>query len=251
MKTKQGYTMLMDLHTHTVYSRLGFIKHASGTILDNVRAAHQAGLKELAITDHGPSGFFGMRLRYIPRMRREIEEAMGQFPDVKVSLGIEANITTCNNGLDIKSTDYDKFDFINAGFHFGVPGSKMILNKLYSYGLLPRGLTECLRKSNTDMAVNTIMNNPIRIFTHPGDKGPFDIDRLARACEQSGVLMELNAKHKHMTVEEIRISSRYNVKYIISSDAHRPERVGDFSKSLSKALEAGLEIERIVNIKRT
>ncbi|MFR6641738.1 MAG: PHP domain-containing protein [Christensenellales bacterium] len=36
-----------DYHTHTYYS------HGKGTIEDNVRAAAEKGLKQIAITDHG------------------------------------------------------------------------------------------------------------------------------------------------------------------------------------------------------
>ena len=39
-----------------------------------------------------------------------------------------------------------------------------------------------------------------------------------------------------------------DVRFIISSDAHKPERVGTFEGGLKRALAAGLDPERIVNI---
>ena len=44
-KTNENFA---DYHTHTLYS------HGKGTIQQNVEAAQRKGLKEIAITDHGP-----------------------------------------------------------------------------------------------------------------------------------------------------------------------------------------------------
>ena len=60
--------------------------------------------------------------------------------------------------------------------------------------------------------------------------------------------MEINAKHPHLSVEEIRIAAKYDVKFVISSDAHVPENVGLYEPQLLRALDAGLDPERIVNI---
>ena len=38
------------------------------------------------------------------------------------------------------------------------------------------------------------------------------------------------------------------MKFIISSDAHKPENVGRYAESLALAFEAGITIDRIVNI---
>ena len=40
------------------------------------------------------------------------------------------------------------------------------------------------------------------------------------------------------------------VKFILSSDAHVPEKVGDCRVGLERALRAGLNPDRIVNIRR-
>ena len=52
-----------------------------------------------------------------------------------------------------------------------------------------------------------------------------------------------------MTEEEIRIAAEVpEVKFIISSDAHTPGRVGDFKEGVERAASAGLDLDRIVNI---
>ena len=235
------YRMVYDHHTHTTYS------HGTGSILDNARTAHEKGLKSIAITDHGPGNFFyGMKMELIPKMREDIKAAREIYPDVKVFLGVEANTILKVPYLDVKPTEWDRLDIVLAGYHFAVFGSGMIPNRL---GIR----SQSLLVQNTDMILNALYysedcGNHIDILTHPGDKGPFDIDNIARACEDTGTFMEINAKHPHLDVEEIRIAAKYDVKFVISSDAHVPENVGVFRPQLERALEAGLDPERIVNI---
>ena len=76
-----------------------------------------------------------------------------------------------------------------------------------------------------------------------------DIVDIAKACADTGTFIEINDKHKHLTADEIRMASAFDVKLIIGSDAHIPSKVGSFKGPLARALEAGLDPERIVNIK--
>lgn len=236
------YRMVYDHHTHTTYS------HGKGSILDNVKAAHEKGLKSIAITDHGPGNFFyGMKMKLIPQMREDIKAAKEIYPDVKVFLGVEANTILKVPYLDVRPSEWDKLDIVLAGYHFAVMGSGMVPNRL---GLK----SQSLLVQNTDMILNALYysedcGNHIDILTHPGDKGPFDIDNIARACEDTGTFMEINLKHPHLSVSEIKIAAKYDVKFVISSDAHVPQNVGIFEPQLLRALDAGLDPERIVNIR--
>ncbi len=49
-------------------------------------------------------------------------------------------------------------------------------------------------------------------------------------------------------MDEIKIAAKFDVSFIIGSDAHVPEKVGSFEGPLRRALEAGLDPARIVNI---
>ena len=100
------------------------------------------------------------------------------------------------------------------------------------------------------MVINALKQNDISILTHPGDKGPFDIREIAEVCAQTDTLMEINTWHGHLTEEEIRIAAEVpDVKFILNSDAHTPDRVGDVREGIIRALKAGLDLNRIVNIK--
>ena len=152
------------------------------------------------------------------------------------------------NGLDVRPEEFEEFDFVIAGYHYGLFGCDCIRNWLWNKGF--RAGEASLRKSNTEMVINALRQNDISILTHPGDKGPFDIRAIAEVCVETDTLMEINTWHGHLTEEEIRIAAEVpDVKFILSSDAHTPDRVGDVREGIIRALKAGLDLSRIVNIK--
>lgn len=228
------YKVIYDYHTHTVFS------HGKGTIEDNAAVARARGLSGIAITDHGPGHLlYGMDPKRISEMRRIVEEENRKDPGLTVYLSVEANICEKGNCVDISPELAGQFDFLIAGYHYGVRHGFCLGNFLGNKRLLVK---------NTEMTVRAVYENDIRILTHPGDKGAFDIAEIAKACAARGTLMEISAHHDHLTVEEIRISAKTDAKFVVSSDAHRPERVGDVSQAVERAMSAGLCMERIVNI---
>ena len=246
---KKEYRLRYDHHTHTIYSRVGAYFHGKGRIIDNARAAARRGLETFAITDHGPFDFYGLDLRKIPQMRREIAAALLAFPKLKIYLGVEADIVDTPNGLDVSPEDFGKFDFVNAGYHY-VPKCHMLHNFIAFRMPWPKVLKEKLRLQNTERIIKALKNNDINILTHPGDKAYIDEHAVAKACEETGTLVEINARHKHPDVRDLQIYKKYDVKFVIDSDAHRPKYVGRFAESLALAIEAGIDTDRIVNIEK-
>ena len=244
---KEKYRLISDNHTHTIYSRVGPYLHGKGRIIDNARAAARQGLEMFAITDHGPTDFYGLSMKNIPKMREEIAEALKKFPDLGIRLGVEADIVDSENGLDVPPEDFDKFDFVNAGYHY-VPNCHMIANWLSFRLPCPKRVKERLRKQNTERIVRALRCNDIFILTHPGDKAYIDENAVAKACEETGTLVEINARHKHPDRDDLQIYKAYDVKFAISSDAHRPKHVGRYAETMALALDAGIDTARIVNI---
>ena len=111
---KKEYRLKFDHHTHTIYSRVGPYFHGKGRIIDNARAAAKKGLDSVAITDHGPSDFYGIDLSKLSQMRRDIALAIAAFPKLKIYLGVEADIVDTPNGLDVSKEDFALFDFVKT-----------------------------------------------------------------------------------------------------------------------------------------
>ena len=237
------YKITFDYHTHTIFS------HGKGTIAENVEAARSKGLRGIAITDHGPGHLtYGIKRNDVAEMRRQIETLKMQYTDMDIFLGVEANIVNRKNHLDISPEEFGEYDFVIAGYHYGVTHGYCAYNWAYRHSSFKK---KDLMIKNTEMTVKALYENNIRILTHPGDKGPFDMYELAKACEQTDTLMEISTHHRNLTIEEIRIASGYDVRFIISSDAHQPCRVGDFEGGLARARAAGLDISRIVNLEKS
>ena len=236
-----------DWHTHTVYS------HGKGTIEDNVKRAVELGLESIAITDHGPGHFgYGFKRKDIPNMRIEIDELSEKYPDIKIYMSVEANIINLSGKLDVAPEEFEFYDFVIAGYHFGTLGDdKAASLALHAKNLLASGIgksSEALTEFNTRMAVNSLKANRIRTLTHPGDKAQLIMSEIYKACEETGTYLEISDRHKQLTVEQIKEAAKYDVKFIIGSDAHISEKVGSCETALKKVEESGLDPARIVNL---
>ena len=235
--------MTFDYHTHTIFS------HGKGTIEENVKEAISKGLKAIAISDHGPGHLnYGVKRKNFPVMREEIDRLKKVYPEIEIYLSVEANVMSKAPYIDVTNEEKKYFDFIIAGYHYGILHGYCVKNWLDAH--MKSGIIghQSLLVKNTDMTLKALYENDIKILTHPGDKGPFDIDSIAKACEDTGTLMEISTWHPHLTVDEIKTASKYDVKFIISSDAHTVNRVGSYRGGIKRALQAGLDISRIVNI---
>jgi putative hydrolase len=217
----------------------------------NVQAAIACGLEELAISDHGPGHlFYGIRRDDIPVMRRQLRALQKRYPEIRLYLSVEANIiNNGDNNLDVSRQEADQFDFLIAGYHFGTRKSHMTGNWMAAHHAAGKRAKSRLYDENTEMNVRAVLENDLKIMTHPGDKGALDMAEVAKACARKGTWMEISTWHKHLTVEEIRICMREDVRFVISSDAHTPDRVGSYIGGLERAAEAGLDFDRIVNIR--
>lgn len=242
------YRLSYDLHTHTTFS------HGKGSIEDNVRAAAARGLKTVGISDHGPGHVtYGIKRRNISVMRKEVERLKPLYPEIGILLGIEANIINPSGKLDVTEEELRQFDYLLAGYHYGVFGE----NPAFALGLHVQNFvvsgwlhtsTKTQKKLNTELTVRAIYENNIKILTHPGDKGSFDIGEIALACADRGTLMEISTWHDWLTVDGIREASKTDARFVISSDAHTPERIGDCQGAVDRIIEAGLDFERVVNL---
>jgi putative hydrolase len=236
-----------DYHTHTTYS------HGKGTVIDNALRAKEIGLKEISISDHGFSHpAFGLTKRKLSNLRDDCKKASEQT-GIKVLMGIESNIIGTDGTVDLKPNLYDKFDVFLAGIH------KLVYFKfgsLFSLGLPDLfcstfkmdKVSKSLIKTNTKTFINVVKNNPVDVITHLNFCCYADAVEVAKACADYGTYLELNAKKVHLKDEELYKILQTGVKFVISSDAHTADRVGEISLVEKMLDRVNVPEDRIANI---
>lgn len=233
--------ILADYHTHTIYS------HGRGTIEDNVVEAIKKGIKTIGISDHGYKHLgFGIKLKDLMKMREEVDLLNDKYKDINILLGMECNILDNKGNIDTNDEILKFCDYIMAGYHFGsTPTSfKGVLNH-FSNRLLK---SERTKEYNTLALINAMKNNDIFIITHPGDKGEVYIEEVAKVAKETDTRLEINSSHGFLNVSQINKIKDIKNKFVIGSDAHIPQRVGDFEVALDIIKEANLDISLIENI---
>ncbi|MDR0817442.1 MAG: PHP domain-containing protein [Clostridiales Family XIII bacterium] len=243
------FSIVSDLHTHTTYS------HGTGGIEDNVIAARARGLKKIGIADHGPGHIaFGIKRSAIKKMRAEVDALNEKYDDIEVLLGVEANISDASGRIDVSADEFKIYDYVAAGIHFLAFGGNPVKSGLRSLNNFVNNRSKKsdnikLMRRNTANVVKALEKNNIKFLTHPGHNAPVDLLEIAIACAKTDTLVELNTSHQSVTADDIGAMALTDAKFIISSDAHSPDHVGDFVASVRLALDAGLDLDRIVNLR--
>lgn len=239
----QNFKVTADYHTHTFYS------DGHDSVEDNVREAVSKGLEVIGITDHGFNHCMGgIKRSDIPKLRAEIERVQAKYTNIKILLGIEANLLNYDGELDIQPSDIDSLDYIIFGVHKFTFGKKVRGSFLFNARNLLWDTVKHKQKI-TDSYLKALEKYPVKIVVHPNYATACDVGRLARACAEKGVWFELNGKRIDFNAEEVEAIKQSGVDLVLSSDAHHSQNVGDMSLQREFIEKYDLPLEKIVNIK--
>lgn len=236
-----------DYHTHTPYS------HGKNTVLENASAAKAKGLKEIAITDHGFNHLlFGLKRKSLPDLRAEIIEAE-KLTGVRVLMGMESNLISVDGKTDMNESDLKFFDIYLCGIHEVLRFKSLsdmykITVKNYAAYKLGYKPSDRVIKETTKAYVNAIKNNPVDILTHINYKCQCNLKEVAACCADYGTYIEINTKKRHVSAEELDLMASAGARFLIDSDAHSADRVGDTKIAEEILSDASFPLDRIDNI---
>lgn len=241
-----------DYHTHTRYS------HGKGSIEDNVKAALLCGLTEIGIADHGPASHSVRRLgvnkpETLLDIKAEIARLQRKYPNIHILTGVEANVISLDGTIDVPYKILQKLDKILVGLHLMIipkswhDGKCIIFDNMILYKLSKSQRDE-IRYHNTQALINAVKRYPIDIITHPGYRLDIDTIELARACAKADTALEINVSHGYLTEEFVKAAASEGVKFVISSDAHRPEDVGRLQMGIDLVKRVGVPTAQVLNL---
>ena len=229
--------LIADYHVHSKFSRFF---HGKNTIEELVRAANAVGLKEIAITDHGFKHLFGTNKAKIQKARNIVDE-INEWSSTKVLLGIEADIIAEDGTIDVDNETLTLLDILIVGYH------KMIKTDFASFFGKTAG-TEADKQKCTNAFVNAIKRYPVTIVSHLDSILTTDLYEIGKACRDKGAMIEINERHTNWTKEQFDELIASDCLFVLNSDAHRREDVGEVDKCLEMIKTFNIPTENIANV---
>lgn len=237
--------LLADYHTHTVFT------HGTGTIEENVKQAIARGLKEIAITEHSFKHMaHGINKKKFWQIKAEIERLRKVYPDIKILLGLEANLISDKGDIDVPKDILPHLDIIVLGYHklFWTNPKQFFTFLLPNTFRIGKASQKRIEK-NTLAYMRAIERYPINILAHLKYANcDVDCKKLAEFCANHNVYVEFNGKGIYFTDQEVQDMLGTNVKFVVDSDAHSADAVGVNKRALKVILEHNIDLDRIVNI---
>ena len=221
---------VLDVHVHTTASR-----HAYSTFGECVAAAKNKNLELLGIADHAPSvpgsihSFYFVNFKVIPR----------EIDGIKIAMGSELNIIDYSGSTDLPAQILKRIDYAIASLH-----------------------KECIEPGtvaeNTSAIIGAMRNSHVVIIGHPDNpQFPADVDAIALAAKDNGVLLEVNSSsylpkgHRAGSAENAKLMlaacKKYGTKIIMGSDAHIALDVGNHTLSQKVLADNNFPEELVVN----
>jgi len=232
---KLDFSALVDLndlsgsfHAHSTYS------DGSHSLREMAEAARARGWKYLGISEHSGSAFYaqGLKEAEIKKQWKEIDSLNKELRDFQILKGIESDILK-DGSLDYSESVLGGFDFVIASIH-------------QRYGM----------SEMTDRLLVAIQNPYTQMIGHLSGRlllgraaYALDIERIVRACIETGTIIELNANPHRLDVDwrHLREACEGGLLISINADAHSIDGFDDTQFGVWMARKGFVQKSRVIN----
>lgn len=223
-----------DCHTHSDWSDGG------SPPAEMAEAARALGHEWVALTDHSPrltvaNGLSAERLRD----QLELIDALnGELAPFRILTGIEVDI--CDDGsLDQREDLLCRLDVVVASVH-----SKLRMPA----GPMTQRMVAAVRNPNVDVLGHCTG----RLLSGGRGRRPesaFDARAVFGACRDEGVAVEINCRpeRRDPPTKLLRLAASMGCVFAIDTDAHAPGQLDWQGNGTSRAQEAGITADRVIN----
>jgi len=219
-----------DLHSHTDAT------DGTAPLGDMVRAAREAGLDYLAVTDHSRylGAYRGLDADRLARQCAAIDALNERLKGITLLKGIEVDILE-DGSLALSDKVLAPLDLVVGAVHS-------------HFGLS--------RRKQTERLLRAIESPRFSILAHPtarliGERTPIDIDleRIIGACARRGCFLELNSQPQRLDLEDTacQLAAEHGVAVSVASDAHRPDDFALLEGGVTEARRGWLEAGDVLN----
>ncbi len=242
-----------DAHTHTHFS------DGTHSVMEVARAAEAAGLECVAITDHYAPG-----VRWLDDMLAQVESADAAC-QVKVLSGLEVTIADPEGTVHVRPDVAGAVDVVLAGLGTETRG----------IGRDPPADPARLIRNVCSAVVGACHNPVVDAIAHPLNLGRFpavvdpeqfrtaDLVQMAVAFASTDTAFELSnqafwwfpdipvARFTRQYAEVVRLFREYAVPFVLGSEAHSAEAVGNLAWALRVLRLAGVPASQVVDLPTT
>ncbi len=219
-----------DLHSHSTYT------DGRASIEEMARAADEAGLDYLAVTDHSQrlAMVNGLDPKRVRKQWREIEDVQSRVK-VKLLRGIEVDILE-DGTLDLPDDVLAELDWVVASVHYKLKQSS---------DEMTRRLVTAMRNPHVD-----VIGHPTgRLLIDEREPSSFDFNEVMRAAASEGCALEVNSQSERLDLTDTNcIAAKHaGVKLVISSDSHSTKGFGLLQFGINQARRGWVEPSDVLN----
>jgi putative hydrolase len=221
-----------DLHVHSLWSD-------GGAEIDVMaRAARDLGREYIALTDHSPrltiaNGLSRERLLQQLDIVAALNDDLAPF---RILTGIEVDILE-DGSLDQDDDILGRLDVVVASVH-----SKLRMEK----GEMTRRMITAIANPHADVLGHCTGRY---VVGRGRPQSEFDAEAVFRACERFETAVEINSRPERLDPPNdlLKLAVEMGCRFAINTDAHAPGQLEWQAYGADKAVETGMNIDRVVN----
>lgn len=226
-----------DFHLHSNFPLEPSHDSGVNSIEEIIAQAKQLGYLYVGISDHSP-GFTthgkDQIVRLIEKRTKFIQNLQKKTKSIRVLNGLEIDILS-DGFLSVPDEVLEALDYSIAGIHSGHRGTKEFITKR---------ILKALENPYVD-----VLAHPTGRLLNERDSYEADWEEIFKFAAKNNKLLEINAFPNRLDLRDdlVRMALSFGVKFIINTDSHQVEQMGNMPYGVAVARRGWVTKESVVN----